>query len=76
MPVPLPRKSHTGKNKVRPVKTLYDCQADKDDELTFLEGEVTVLTGEQEQEWWISHIEGEPERKGVFPVSYVHILAD
>ncbi|XP_015417105.1 PREDICTED: arf-GAP with SH3 domain, ANK repeat and PH domain-containing protein 1 isoform X2 [Myotis davidii] len=76
MPVPLPRKINTGKNKVRRVKTIYDCQADNDDELTFIEGEVIIVTGEEDQEWWIGHIEGEPERKGVFPVSFVHILSD
>ncbi|XP_036685952.1 arf-GAP with SH3 domain, ANK repeat and PH domain-containing protein 1 isoform X4 [Balaenoptera musculus] len=75
-PVPLPRKINTGKSKVRRVKTIYDCQADNDDELTFLEGEVIVVTGEEDQEWWIGHIEGQPERKGVFPVSFVHILSD
>ncbi|PNI33672.1 ASAP1 isoform 15, partial [Pan troglodytes] len=73
-PVPLPRKINTGKNKVRRVKTIYDCQADNDDELTFIEGEVIIVTGEEDQEWWIGHIEGQPERKGVFPVSFVHIL--
>uniref|UniRef100_A0A452FEK1 ArfGAP with SH3 domain, ankyrin repeat and PH domain 1 n=2 Tax=Capra hircus TaxID=9925 RepID=A0A452FEK1_CAPHI len=75
-PVPLPRKINTGKSKVRRVKTIYDCQADNDDELTFMEGEVIVVTGEEDQEWWIGHIEGQPERKGVFPVSFVHILSD
>ncbi|MEJ1286514.1 hypothetical protein NN561_017522 [Cricetulus griseus] len=75
-PVPLPRKINTGKNKVRRVKTIYDCQADNDDELTFVEGEVIIVTGEEDQEWWIGHIEGQPERKGVFPVSFVHILSD
>uniref|UniRef100_A0A2I3GRY4 ArfGAP with SH3 domain, ankyrin repeat and PH domain 1 n=1 Tax=Nomascus leucogenys TaxID=61853 RepID=A0A2I3GRY4_NOMLE len=75
-PVPLPRKINTGKNKVRRVKTIYDCQADNDDELTFMEGEVIIVTGEEDQEWWIGHIEGQPERKGVFPVSFVHILSD
>ncbi|XP_064410005.1 arf-GAP with SH3 domain, ANK repeat and PH domain-containing protein 1 isoform X2 [Latimeria chalumnae] len=76
MPVPLPRKINSGKNKVRRVKTIYDCQADNDDELTFVEGEVIIVTGEEDQEWWIGHIEGQPERKGVFPVSFVHILSD
>ncbi|XP_051910294.1 arf-GAP with SH3 domain, ANK repeat and PH domain-containing protein 1 isoform X3 [Hippocampus zosterae] len=75
-PVPLPRKINTGKSKARRVKTIYDCQADNDDELTFVEGEVIVVTGEEDQEWWIGHIEGEPERKGVFPMSFVHILSD
>uniref|UniRef100_A0AAY4BLW9 ArfGAP with SH3 domain, ankyrin repeat and PH domain 1b n=1 Tax=Denticeps clupeoides TaxID=299321 RepID=A0AAY4BLW9_9TELE len=65
-----------GKNKVRRVKTIYDCQADNDDELTFVEGEVIIVTGEEDQEWWIGHIEGHPERKGVFPMSFVHILSE
>ncbi|KAG9355908.1 hypothetical protein JZ751_000752 [Albula glossodonta] len=76
MPVPLPRKINTGKTKARRVKTIYDCQADNDDELTFSEGEVIIVTGEEDQEWWIGHIEGQPERKGVFPMSFVHILSD
>ncbi|XP_030623058.1 arf-GAP with SH3 domain, ANK repeat and PH domain-containing protein 1 [Chanos chanos] len=76
MPVPLPRKINSAKSKVRRVKTIYDCQADNDDELTFVEGEVIVVTGEEDQEWWIGHIEGQPERKGVFPMSFVHILSD
>ncbi|XP_008394866.1 arf-GAP with SH3 domain, ANK repeat and PH domain-containing protein 1 isoform X1 [Poecilia reticulata] len=75
-PVPLPRKINTGKNKTRRVKTIYDCQADNDDELTFAEGEVIIVTGEEDQEWWIGHIEGDPDRKGVFPMSFVHILSD
>lgn len=43
-----------GKNKARRVKTIYDCQADNDDELTFVEGEVIIVTGEEDQEWWVS----------------------
>lgn len=35
------------------MKTIYDCQADNDDELTFIEGEVIVVTGEEDQEWWV-----------------------
>uniref|UniRef100_A0A8B9KXD9 ArfGAP with SH3 domain, ankyrin repeat and PH domain 1b n=1 Tax=Astyanax mexicanus TaxID=7994 RepID=A0A8B9KXD9_ASTMX len=69
-------KVREGKSKTRRVKTIYDCQADNDDELTFVEGEVIVVTGEEDQEWWIGHIEGQPERKGAFPMSFVHILSD
>uniref|UniRef100_A0A8C4ZD93 ArfGAP with SH3 domain, ankyrin repeat and PH domain 1b n=1 Tax=Gadus morhua TaxID=8049 RepID=A0A8C4ZD93_GADMO len=75
-PIPLPRKLNTGKAKTRRVKTIYDCQADNDDELTFAEGEVIVVTGEEDQEWWIGHVEGYPERRGVFPLSFVHILSE
>uniref|UniRef100_A0A671Z527 ArfGAP with SH3 domain, ankyrin repeat and PH domain 1a n=1 Tax=Sparus aurata TaxID=8175 RepID=A0A671Z527_SPAAU len=41
------------KNKIRRVKTIYDCQADNDDELTFTEGEVIIVTGEEDPEWWV-----------------------
>lgn len=41
------------KSKTRRVKTIYDCQADNDDELTFTEGEVIIVTGEEDQEWWV-----------------------
>uniref|UniRef100_A0A671Z500 ArfGAP with SH3 domain, ankyrin repeat and PH domain 1a n=1 Tax=Sparus aurata TaxID=8175 RepID=A0A671Z500_SPAAU len=52
-PVPLPRKINSVKNKIRRVKTIYDCQADNDDELTFTEGEVIIVTGEEDPEWWV-----------------------
>lgn len=41
------------KRKIRRVKTIYDCQADNDDELTFAEGEVIIVSGEEDQEWWV-----------------------
>lgn len=44
------------KSKTRRVKTIYDCQADNDDELTFVEGEVIIVTGEEDQEWWVSPV--------------------
>lgn len=43
------------KNKIRRVKTIYDCQADNDDELTFAEGEVIIVTGEEDLEWWVGN---------------------
>lgn len=43
------------KNKLQRVRTIYDCQADNDDELTFAEGEVIVVTGEEDQEWWVGN---------------------
>lgn len=51
---------------MRRVKTIYDCQADNDDELTFMEGEVIVVTGEEDQEWWVRTRPGArcPQRPG------------
>uniref|UniRef100_A0A8C6TR39 ArfGAP with SH3 domain, ankyrin repeat and PH domain 2a n=1 Tax=Neogobius melanostomus TaxID=47308 RepID=A0A8C6TR39_9GOBI len=67
-----------GMKKQRPkrVKALYKCVADNPDELTFSEGEVIVVDGEEDQEWWFGHIEGDPTRRGAFPVTFVHYIAD
>uniref|UniRef100_A0A286XYK3 ArfGAP with SH3 domain, ankyrin repeat and PH domain 2 n=1 Tax=Cavia porcellus TaxID=10141 RepID=A0A286XYK3_CAVPO len=75
-PAPMPRKSQATKAKPKRVKALYNCVADNPDELTFSEGDVIVVDGEEDQEWWIGHLEGDPSRKGAFPVSFVHFIAD
>lgn len=36
------------------MKAIYNCVADNPDELTFTEGEVIVVDGEEDQEWWVS----------------------
>ena len=39
----------------RRVQALYDCEADNDDELTFREGEIILVTGDAEDDdWWVS----------------------
>ncbi|XP_060042985.1 arf-GAP with SH3 domain, ANK repeat and PH domain-containing protein 2 isoform X2 [Erinaceus europaeus] len=75
-PAPMPRKSQTTKLKPKRVKALYNCVADNPDELTFSEGDVIIVDGEEDQEWWIGHLDGDPSRKGAFPVSFVHFIAD
>uniref|UniRef100_H2Y6R5 Uncharacterized protein n=1 Tax=Ciona savignyi TaxID=51511 RepID=H2Y6R5_CIOSA len=84
-PVPLPRYGGSGPpGTARPkrVKAIYDCEADNQDELTFVENEIIVVTGVEDQEWWVSgpyyvgHVEHQPHRVGVFPVSFVHVLND
>ena len=42
------------KHKPKRVKAIYHCIADNPDELTFTEGEVIVVDGEEDQEWWVS----------------------
>lgn len=88
------------KQKPQRVKAIYDCFADNPDELTFYEGEVIEVEGEEDSEWWVSkvtlrhddfaecvlscgfcvfqlgHIEGDPTRRGVFPVTFVHFFTD
>lgn len=37
------------------MQALYDCEADNDDELTFMEGDIILVKGEGEDaEWWVS----------------------
>ncbi|XP_036437780.1 arf-GAP with SH3 domain, ANK repeat and PH domain-containing protein 2b [Colossoma macropomum] len=74
-PMPKPRVTQT-KQKPKRVKAIYKCVADNPDELTFAEGEVIIVDGEEDKEWWVGHIEGDPTRKGVFPVTFVHFITD
>ncbi|XP_023807597.1 arf-GAP with SH3 domain, ANK repeat and PH domain-containing protein 2 isoform X4 [Oryzias latipes] len=50
-PAPMPRKAFP-KQKPKRVKAIYNCVADNPDELTFSEGEVIVVDGEEDQECW------------------------
>ncbi|XP_031435904.1 arf-GAP with SH3 domain, ANK repeat and PH domain-containing protein 2a isoform X2 [Clupea harengus] len=75
-PAPVPRKPGYSKQRPKRVKALFNCVADNPDELTFTEGEVIVVDGEEDQEWWLGHIEGEPMRKGAFPVTFVLFISD
>ncbi|XP_066532527.1 arf-GAP with SH3 domain, ANK repeat and PH domain-containing protein 2b isoform X2 [Hoplias malabaricus] len=76
-PVPKPRIPQTQKpKKPKRVKAIYKCKADNPDELTFAEGEVIVVDGEEDKEWWVGHIEGDPTRRGAFPVTFVHFITD
>ncbi|KAJ8259193.1 hypothetical protein COCON_G00182050 [Conger conger] len=74
-PHPLPRKG-ASRPKVRRVRAVYDCVADHHDELTFNEGEVLVVLGEDDADWWHGYVEGQPHKKGLFPSSFVYILSD
>ncbi|KAJ7987996.1 hypothetical protein DPEC_G00319040 [Dallia pectoralis] len=74
-PTPKPRIIYP-KQKPKRVKAIYNCLADNPDELTFTEGETIVVDGEEDPEWWFGHIEAEPNRKGVFPVTFVHFVSD
>uniref|UniRef100_A0A8C7RZB6 ArfGAP with SH3 domain, ankyrin repeat and PH domain 2a n=1 Tax=Oncorhynchus mykiss TaxID=8022 RepID=A0A8C7RZB6_ONCMY len=75
LPVPPMRVTSTTGRPKR-VKAIYNCLADNPDELTFSEGEVIVVDGEEDQEWWLGHIEGEPMRRGAFPVTFIHFIMD
>ncbi|XP_017294722.1 arf-GAP with SH3 domain, ANK repeat and PH domain-containing protein 2b isoform X2 [Kryptolebias marmoratus] len=73
-PSPKPRTAFS--QRPQRVKAIYNCCADNPDELTFTEGEVIVVEDEEDSEWWVGHIEGEPSRRGVFPVTFVHFITE
>uniref|UniRef100_A0A7N8X0D1 Un-named sa1614 n=1 Tax=Mastacembelus armatus TaxID=205130 RepID=A0A7N8X0D1_9TELE len=59
----------------RRVQALYDCQADHHDELSFSEGQVLVVLGQEDSDWWVRIID-EPDQRGLFPSSFVQPLSD
>ncbi|XP_074699522.1 arf-GAP with SH3 domain, ANK repeat and PH domain-containing protein 1-like [Strix aluco] len=74
VPPLLPRRSSLNRLLLRRVRALYDCNADREDELTFRTGEIIVVSEKEDSNWWKGWIEGQPHRRGVFPSSFVHVL--
>jgi Arf-GAP/SH3 domain/ANK repeat/PH domain-containing protein len=81
IPLPPPRKvSRTDiaypPGKVRRCQALYDCDADRPDELSFKEGEIIIVVNEktEDDDWVEGYVEGHPGRHGVFPSSFVQII--
>uniref|UniRef100_A0A665VAE1 ArfGAP with SH3 domain, ankyrin repeat and PH domain 2a n=1 Tax=Echeneis naucrates TaxID=173247 RepID=A0A665VAE1_ECHNA len=58
------------KQRPKRVKAIYNCEADNPDELTFSEGEVIVVDGEEDQEWWVSICHALLEQKHVLALSF------
>ncbi|XP_037831092.1 arf-GAP with SH3 domain, ANK repeat and PH domain-containing protein 2 isoform X2 [Kryptolebias marmoratus] len=75
-PQPLPRRSLPRGAASRRAQALYDCQADHHDELSFFEGQVLVVLGQEDSDWWHGYIEDEPDQRGLFPSSFVQLLSD
>lgn len=63
---------------LRRCRALYDCAADNHDELSFQEGEIIIVTNEHtdDDNWMEGMVENEPDRVGMFPISFVHMLPD
>lgn len=74
-PHPLPRRS-LPRPRVRRAQALYDCIADHHDELSFTEGQLLVVLGEEDADWWHGFVEGQPGQRGLFPSSFVQMLVD
>lgn len=65
-------------NGLKRCRALYDCDADNEDELSFREGDVIVVTNEHtdDDNWMEGALEQLPERRGMFPISFVHMLQE
>ncbi|XP_040978582.1 LOW QUALITY PROTEIN: arf-GAP with SH3 domain, ANK repeat and PH domain-containing protein 1-like [Aquila chrysaetos chrysaetos] len=75
VPPLLPRRSSLNRLLLCRVCTLYDCNGDWEDELTFRACEIIVVSEKEDSNWWgRGWIEGQPHRQGVFPASFVHVL--
>ncbi|XP_051162231.1 arfGAP with SH3 domain, ANK repeat and PH domain-containing protein isoform X1 [Leptopilina boulardi] len=63
---------------LRRCRALYDCEADNEDELSFREGDIILIINEQtdDDNWMEGVLERAPERSGMFPISFVHVLQD
>ena len=59
-------------------RALYDCEADNEDELTFEEGDIIIIMAEEteDENWMEGVLEAEPDKRGLFPASFVHMLTD
>lgn len=59
-------------------RALYDCEADNDDELSFEEGDIIIIIAEETEDdnWMEGILEADPDRRGLFPASFVHMLSD
>lgn len=62
----------------RKCRALYDCEADNEDELSFREGEIIIVTNEHtdDENWMEGALERAPEVRGMFPISFVQMLSD
>lgn len=60
---------------LRRCTALYDCDADNDDELSFKEGDVIVVTNDHtdDDNWMEGYLEARPECSGMFPIMFVHM---
>ena len=57
---------------------MYDCEADNEDELTFEEGDIIVVLNEdtEDENWMEGCLYENSAKRGLFPVSFVHMLDD
>ncbi|KAK6630328.1 hypothetical protein RUM44_004995 [Polyplax serrata] len=60
------------------VRALYDCEADREDELSFKVGDIIIVTNQQtdDDNWIEGALETDPGHTGMFPISFVEKIPD
>lgn len=66
----------TTNSQVRRCRALYNCRADADDELSFKEGDIILITKEktEDEDWMEGMLQGGNGKKALFPVSFVDMI--
>jgi hypothetical protein len=52
---------------------LYDYEAQGDQEIDLMEGDIVTLVAKEDDVWWCGQVKG---RMGMFPSTYVEPYAD
>jgi len=66
-----PAANHNPASQSTKAKALYDYDATNDNELSFSEGDVLIITEQDDSGWWFAEKNG---RTGFIPNNYVEIL--
>jgi len=66
-----PAANHNPTSQSTKAKALYDYDATNDNELSFSEGDVLIITEQDDSGWWFAEKNG---RTGFIPNNYVEIL--
>lgn len=68
--------SSTTNSQVRRCRALYNCRADADDELSFKEGDIILITKEktEDEDWMEGMLQNGNGKKALFPVSFVDMI--
>ena len=75
-PVPEPAPEPTPVPRKQPIAVgLFECEAERDDELTFDAGNRIIILEMREDGWWRGQIEGTTQI-GLFPSNFVQLLEE
>lgn len=56
------------------LRALYDVQAESDDELSFCEGDLVILTAKPQPKMWMGYVLGARSKLGKFPTNAVRTM--